>query len=392
MQTVARARYAGKFNARERAVGRTPWVVAIAVLCQIQSLSSVAALPASAARSMLADFEPAGMLERVAVLGRDERRLVIGRRPELRERIGVLHHRGTGAVCSAFCVAADVIATAGHCVPRPETESQDINSDLSFKRDVDPLSAAVGIASASEPSRASAVMTGAVSLQTRPPINATSDWAFLRLERSACSAGGLRMSPLSKTAIAARAKEGRVFHVAYHRDMLISRLVIARPCRILTAPSGNRGDTSDQDFENPGQLLLHTCDTDAASSGSPLLTDGPKGPEVVGINVGTYVRSRVITSDGEIVQRLSSETIANTALAVAPLIPKLLAFEKAGADLQTTVSTPTPRDRTSPYESNRSTPRVTSTISARATKRSVLLLPSATTRRPSTASTAPPQP
>jgi peptidoglycan hydrolase-like protein with peptidoglycan-binding domain len=41
------------------------------------------------------------------------------------------------------------------------------------------------------------------------------------------------------------------------------------------------------------------------------------------------VRSRVITHDGHIVQRLDSEVISNTALLAAPLIPRFEAFKDA---------------------------------------------------------------
>ena len=77
-------------------------------------------------------------------------------------------------------------------------------------------------------------------------------------------------------------------------------------------------------------MLLHACDTDAASSGSPLLVDGDDGPEVVGINVGTYVRSRVITHDGQVVQRLDQEVIANTALLAAPLAGRIRTMTQDG--------------------------------------------------------------
>ncbi|MCC0010250.1 MAG: peptidoglycan-binding protein [Hyphomicrobiaceae bacterium] len=77
-------------------------------------------------------------------------------------------------------------------------------------------------------------------------------------------------------------------------------------------------------------MLLHTCDTEAASSGSPLLIQGADGPEVVGINVGTYVRSRVITHDGRIVQRLETKAVANTAVLASTLIPQRDAFASIG--------------------------------------------------------------
>lgn len=346
--------------------------LAASIGCLVLASPTAMASPAARALSAgpIAHAQPT--LERVAVFGRDDRRPLIGARPELRARMGVLRHRGTGAVCSAFCVATDVIATAGHCVPGATTDPAATVAMLRFKRDVDPLAASTGVAPLRSNEPAASVLTGASGLNTRPPINATSDWALLRLERHACVAGGLKLSSMSKVEITARANEGRVFHVAYHRDFSNWRLAIARHCRVLGRAQGRTGargtdtprgaDMSGRDFENPGNLLLHTCDTGAASSGSPLLTDGAEGPEVVGINVGTYVRSRVITNDGEIVQRLSSETIANTALVVWPLVSKLQAFagseEKTGArsltgadgarPVSTSVARSTPADAATP--------------------------------------------
>lgn len=265
-------------------------------------------------------------IQRVAVFGRDDRRPLIGRRAELRERIGMLRHRGTGASCTAFCVAPDIVATAGHCVSGTRAEPSPDARLLQFRRDVDPALAATGIAGADAGDVSRSLMTGSAGLRTRPPINATSDWAFVRLARPACAAGGFRLSRLSPEEIAVRTREGRVFHVAYHRDFGTRRLAIGRPCRVLVTPPAAHRAMLERDFEAPRNLLLHLCDTGAASSGSPLLTDGPDGPEVIGINVGTYVRSRVIESNGETVQRISSETVANTALATAPLLPLLGSF------------------------------------------------------------------
>ena len=81
-------------------------------------------------------------------------------------------------------------------------------------------------------------------------------------------------------------------------------------------------------------VVLHTCDTGGASSGSPMLIDGPAGPEVIGINVGTYLQSKVLTQRGEVVHRYKSETVANTAVSAGAFRPTLEAL--ARADILTT--------------------------------------------------------
>ncbi|MGD9783912.1 MAG: peptidoglycan-binding protein [Hyphomicrobiaceae bacterium] len=261
---------------------------------------------------------------KIAVFAVDDRKVIPARDRRLRNHIGLLQHKGTGSYCTAFCVAPNVIATAGHCVLGTKADRTPSAAQFRFRRDSARASwQAAGIAGWRTGTASLNVVTGAERLHTRPPINASSDWALLRLESDACPAGGLPISPLNSAQVEAQAAEGRVYQVAYHRDIRNWRLAAHRRCNILPDSPRSSKQQISADFEDADRLLLHMCDTEAASSGSPLLIDGPNGPEVVGINVGTYVRSRVITHDGEVVQRLSSETVANTALLAAPVAQRL---------------------------------------------------------------------
>ncbi len=255
------------------------------------------------------------------MFGEDGRK-PLGPRSGLGRYIGLLRQADTGNVCSAFCIATDVVATAGHCVQGALQHSG--LAAMRFTSEAGRVDAR--ISGATEGRAEFSVMTGAVELRTRAPINAVSDWAFVRLEHDACPVGGLKLATLPADALARRSRGRRVFHVSYHRDIADWQLMIASPCRIVTDLPKHIQSLLEQDFDDPLNLLLHDCDTGAASSGSPLLTDGEHGPEVVGINIGTYVRSRVVTHDGEVVQRLASEQIANTALTAAPLARRLAAF------------------------------------------------------------------
>lgn len=259
-----------------------------------------------------------GLVQNVAVFGDDERRIITGRRHAwVKARVGLLTQRKAKTVCTAFCVAEDIIATAGHCVAGTMERAAGDPEGLSFLVDAGDAEVAI---------RPQQFVTGTSQLRTRPPINATSDWAFLRLERAACPRDGLRLSRISSQEAIEASDAGRIYNVAYHRDLLPWRLAIGSSCPILSHKDMGEAAQLERDFENAGNLLLHTCDTEAASSGSPLLIDGDNGPEVVGINVGTYVRSRVIMHDGKVVQRLNSEVVANTALLAAPLDAQLAAF------------------------------------------------------------------
>jgi len=87
--------------------------------------------------------------------------------------------------------------------------------------------------------------------------------------------------------------------------------------------------TIQQDFSEPETLILHTCDTGGASSGSPLLIETANGPEVIGINVGTYVQSKVLMQDGQVTKRLKPDTVANTGVSSTAFAARLDAFREA---------------------------------------------------------------
>ena len=83
------------------------------------------------------------------------------------------------------------------------------------------------------------------------------------------------------------------------------------------------------DFTSSQQLLLHTCDTGGASSGSPLLMDTPAGPKVIGINVGTYVQSHSVPHESGRTEMGAVEAVANTGVATTAYAERLAAFRTA---------------------------------------------------------------
>jgi len=173
------------------------------------------------------------------------------------------------------------------------------------------------------------VMSGSMSLNVRPPIEATRDWALVRLARPACTKGVLpiRVMPIDRILKEAEAK--RVFQLSYHRDYTPWKLAYGQPCAVGKSFEQSEWSAIAQDFSDPEVLILHTCDTGGASSGSPILLDTPDGPAVIGINVGTYQQSKVLMQDGEVKKRLKADTIANTGVASAAFAGKLDAFRQA---------------------------------------------------------------
>jgi hypothetical protein len=279
-----------------------------------------------------APAQQSSYLQRVAVFGKDERAPVPQSLRSVSDKIGVLFDRRSRSVCTAFCVAPDTVATAAHCLYRTAGEKPLRLTDLAVRLHGKHTTSRVAGADSGAPE--ANVVAGSSHLSVRPPIDATRDWALVRLAQPLCKGGALKVSPRSVGDVMRLAGKGRVYNVAYHRDLPKWQPMLGRPCRIKHSFQDAPWSTIHRDFSNPGQLLLHTCDTGPASSGSPLLINGANGPEVVGINVGTYVQSKVILLNGEVVHRLTSDDVANTGVNAQVFANTLAAFRDA--DLLTT--------------------------------------------------------
>ncbi len=262
-----------------------------------------------------------------AVFGADERAPVPQSMRAVLDRIGTINDPRSRSVCTAFCVAPDTVATAAHCLYRTADETPLHLDDLTVRLHGSTVKS--HIAGANKSAADANVLAGSSHLSVRPPIDATHDWALVRLARPLCTAGGLKISARPVEEVMKLSAKGEVFNVAYHRDLPKWQPMLGRPCRVKRDFSDAPWKTIRRDFSDPVQLLLHTCDTGGASSGSPLLVDGPNGPEVVGINVGTYVQSKVILLNGEVVHRFKSDDVANTGVNAQAFAGALSAFRSA---------------------------------------------------------------
>jgi protease YdgD len=266
---------------------------------------------------------------RVAVFGADDRVPLPAVHKDLQEKIGLLFNPNSRMVCTAFCVAPDIVATAGHCLFRIKGESPPRIADFYFARKYNVVRDYARVAGHATNSTAQHVISGASALNMRPPIDATKDWALVRLARPSCKKGVLPVKSLATEEIIAEAAAGRVFQVSYHRDFKPWKAAYAGPCAVGRSFGSTEWPAIAQDFADADALLLHTCDTGGASSGSPILLDTPDGPTVVGINVGTYVQSKVEMMDGQVTRRFKAETVANTGVSAAQFAAKLEAFRNA---------------------------------------------------------------
>jgi protease YdgD len=308
-------------------------------LLALAALASVAASPLTTRAwqhppTLSADGTTAGvtagrLLHPVAVFGQDERGPLPAKYKDVREKIGLLFNVRGRSVCTAFCVAPDVIATAGHCLLKIAGERAPRIGDFWFLRNYDVVRDIVHIAGHANGTAAVNVMSGSMSLNVRPPIEATKDWALVRLSRPGCTKGVLPVKVLPVDQIVSEAAANRVFQISYHRDYTPWKLAYGPPCGV-----AKKFDTADwatitQDFANPEALILHTCDTGGASSGSPLLLDTETGPQVIGINVGTYVQSKVLMQEGKVMKRMKADPVANTGVAASAFADKLEVFRQA---------------------------------------------------------------
>ena len=292
---------------------------------------SLALVPAAVAGALPGGelFQPGSMAQPVAVFGADDRVPLPPRLAKYQDALGVLFNARARTVCTAFCIAENVIATASHCLFRTSGEAPQKLSDFWFARNYDAVKDYARISGYNIGAASQNVLSGSRRLSVQPPIDATSDWALVRLSRPICTKGVFDIKPLSTDAIIREAKGKHVFQLSYHRDFPQWRIAYSKPCDTGRDYPAANWATIAPDFSRPEDLILHTCDTGGASSGSPLLIETPDGPKVIGINVGTYVQSKVLLRDGQANGRVQTETIANTGVAATAFADHVEPFKRA---------------------------------------------------------------
>jgi Putative peptidoglycan binding domain/Trypsin-like peptidase domain len=269
------------------------------------------------------------LVSRVAVFGKDDRTVLPARLKSLEGSVGLLYDQTTRTVCSAFCVGDDVVATAGHCLFGTDHERGPKLASFTFRLPAKKQSSVTPIAGTRADGVSQYVTSGSIELSTRPPIDASHDWALVRIAKPMCRGNALPLSRAPSAEVMKLAAKKRVYEVGFHRDFGNWTLAYGAPCSIRRSFDTADKDAIAKDFADARNVLFHTCDTGGASSGSPLLIDGENGPEVVGINVGTYVQSQVLLEDGQVVHRYKASAVANTGVAAEAIRDKLEAFERA---------------------------------------------------------------
>ncbi len=301
------------------------------VLPIIHFVAGIAALSAAvAAAPPTFDERPpvASATSNVAIFGTDDRRDVPEALSALEGKIGMLYEQSTQTLCTAFCVAKDVIATAAHCLFQQKNDRLPDLSEVTFRLNYGKTSQTSGIYGRQTPFIKHYIAVGTTAFNNEPPLSAPRDWAVVKLERPICRFGVIRVDPKPVPDLIKKSEENKIFQVAYHWDYRHWQLAYSMPCRVQRDYEQIRWRFIRQHFIDNEQLVLHNCDTGGASSGSPILmeVDPPNTPVAVAINVGTYTRTRILLRKGEVVKRLNPDIIANTGVdgtAFSHVIPEL---------------------------------------------------------------------
>lgn len=330
-------RSGGRFGDGMRRRKERNFYCALAAVClagAVWRLSAGAALawpyPAGKPVLTLTGAAPGpGGLQPVAIFGKDNRREIPERYSGLEGKIGMIYEPSTQTLCTAFCVAPGIVATAAHCLFQQKNGKFPELAELTFRLDYGKVSASSSLAGANTGSAKHYIAVGTTVFNQDPPLSAPKDWALAKLEHPVCRFGALQVIPKGVTELVEAAQQGRVFQLAYHWDFQRWRLAYSEPCAVSRDFNDIKWPFIRQHFVNPQELVLHDCDTGGASSGSPILLDTPAGPVAVAINVGTYTRTRLFLRDGRVVRRLKPDTIANTGVNATAFEHVIAAMEQA---------------------------------------------------------------
>ena len=281
----------------------------------------------------------ANYIHKTAIIGKDDRDYVSSKYQNLSTGIGILLelNQRKGGVCTAFCVAPNVIATNAHCLIRKAAKGKKRtlkkvlfflppirrthyerktlsstalsssyfgNHDIFFQKKTNffkkqnlnqgnkpkiPTSR-IDLVSDNQPGLS--IFSGQYSSQNTIQ-NQTQDWAFAKLKRNICLNKTLSFTnaPMSKLLRAARRNE--IFMIGFHGDLKMKNRRISQPCRVRFNRNKNYlKNAQSRSGKYAGMLIPHTCDSTGGSSGSPIFLYKERGPEVIGINVATFRQER----------------------------------------------------------------------------------------------------
>ncbi len=243
------------------------------------------------------------LLHKVGVVGRDNRRsLPSGLRRSTKSKIGLLIDKRTGSLCTAFCVAKNVIATAAHCIYNSDNRKAKHFSSYIFRLPGSRPSFS-RMAGYKKNRVRKYIIAGTRSMGRNARGNAHRDWALIKLNKNYCKRRlALRSSSIGGLIRASKSK--RIFQMAFHVDYKHWKQAYSGPCKAARSFKRASSKVLRRNFPGANRILFHTCDTAVVSSGSPILMKSGGSPVAVAINVGAYQQ----------VSKGKTRTIANTAV------------------------------------------------------------------------------
>ena len=266
----------------------------------------------------------------VAVFGTDNRISLPADLAGLRDSIGLLTDNRTNSICTGFCVAGRVVATAAHCLFPSSGERRPALHEFKFTLFTKSGPHSGQIAGARNRRADQYVIAGSRNLRVEPPIDAARDWALLRLDKPICAGAAINVVATPPPLVEELANRGQLIQVGFHNDYEHQRLAYSQPCSARAAAEALERARIKHDFSDARALLLHSCDSGGTSSGSPLLLRGDDGRfSAAAINIGTYVQTRMQVERGRIIKRFRSKAIANTAVSVSAFADLIGNFSQA---------------------------------------------------------------
>ncbi len=229
----------------------------------------------------------------------DTRQPVPSWHAEIAAAVGVLINPHVEGICTAFCIAPDVIATAGHCaVDRRGTINRDGVQRLRFLRRPGPSHAPA------QPDRS--MLSGEFRAGTRQPrsqlpMSGSDDWIVARLASSACGDSAIQLTAepqgdLERTRAAAAA--GRLRMLAFHADRWSRQApapLFSARCNPIPPAPAHLTARRDRHFTSVDAIIFHRCDIAGFSSGGPMFLETADGRlHLVAVNSGTYEMPRTV--------------------------------------------------------------------------------------------------
>jgi len=270
------------------------------------------------------------LLRNIAVFGQDDRVPLPANLSALADSVGLISSQSEKTLCTGFCVGRRTVATAAHCLFRTAGERSPDLGSFRFIVGASNKRRTSSIRNRKTGNHRQHVIAGSTSLKVSPPIDATHDWALIRLEEPICQNRALLVDKSAPAEINRLAARKRLLNIAFHGDRKDWRLAVTKSC---TTPAGLNRNALNQlsrDFSDVKALVLHECDTGLASSGSPLLAlANDNSLRVVAMNVGTYQQTRYLLTGRSVTRRFKPATIANTGISGLQFSDPVLAFARA---------------------------------------------------------------